>query len=73
MSRCRDCIYYGCCDDLPYCGGSRWKSAYAECDQCGREMLREDAITDADGHAFCCEECAAAWEDENAEDEGGEE
>ena len=72
MSRCRDCIHDGCCDGLPYCGGLRWESAYTECDQCGREFPREDAITDVAGHAFCCDECAVAWEADNEEEEGGE-
>ena len=44
-----------------------------ECDQCGREFPREDAITDDGGHAFCCDECAVAWAADNEEDEGGEE
>lgn len=25
--QCRTCAHDGCCDDLPYCGGSRWTRA----------------------------------------------
>jgi hypothetical protein len=25
--QCRTCAHNGCCDDLPYCGGSRWTRA----------------------------------------------
>lgn len=32
MRLCRDCYHDGCCEGLPYCGGTYFLSARVECD-----------------------------------------
>ena len=68
---CGDCIHNGCCDELPYCGGSAWSPAYGECEQCGGRVSLEDCEwqTEDGEHIFCSESCMGEWLDENCEDE----
>ena len=72
--RCGDCIHYGCCDGLPYCGGSAWAPAYGECAQCGGRVHLDDVEweTEDGKHYFCSEGCLNTWLDENGDDEEGE-
>lgn len=59
MRLCRDCIHDGCCDGLPYCGGTKWKPARVQCEKCG-EWFWYDEI----GADNLCEDCFAAKEEE---------
>jgi len=63
---CSTCYHEGCCDGLPYCGGSKWRPAYAECEHCGSVRHVDDL--DDDG---LCYECAE--ERAREEDKGGAE
>ena len=72
---CGDCIHYGCCDGLPFCGGTAWRPAYGECDHCGGRVHLDDVEwqTDDGKYIFCSEKCLRQWEDDNREeDEDGE-
>lgn len=59
MRLCRDCYHDGCCEGLPYCGGTYFLSARVECEGCGKVVLREDV--DEDG---LCADCAEEKGDE---------
>ena len=61
------CVHNGCCDGLPYCGGSAWVNAYVQCAGCGREMHYENAV-ELNGRDYC-EDCAANVEEEAEEEE----
>jgi hypothetical protein len=72
---CATCAYEGCCDGLPNCGGSCWKSAFSECDNCGAEFRDEGDWQGEDGeHSFCSEACMEEWmlEHPNEEEEDDE-
>lgn len=53
MSKCRGCVHDGCCDGLPYCGGSCYQSAYEDCERCGKTCYWEDLNPEG-----LCEDCA---------------
>ena len=59
MSMCDTCVHDGQCVDLPYCGGLRYQSVFAECDQCGRTINTEagEFFEDDDDHCFCSLDC----------------
>lgn len=66
---CSTCRHNGSCDDLHYCGGTCWESMYAECAQCGKRIVAEDAeFSDEDGNVWCSEECVEKWEKKNEEE-----
>lgn len=71
---CSSCIYDGCCEGLPYCGGSSWSPAYGECAQCGGTVRLDDVEweTEDGEHYFCSEECMDKWLEENSEEEEAE-
>ena len=71
--RCGTCAYDGCCDGLPYCGGSRWVDAYGECAQCGCRVLREDVEYEGkNGEILCSQDCYDNWMADNADNDEGE-
>lgn len=65
---CSTCIHDGCCEGLPHCGGTCWRSAYGECAQCGEPVHLEMAYEDG-GEIFCSEECAEKYRADNEEEE----
>lgn len=58
MRLCKDCYHDGCCEGLPYCGGTYFQRA-VECKVCGKVVL--DGDVDDDG---LCADCAEEKGDE---------